>query len=154
MAREGLCLASDFLCFHMYLLLQRFCSWVKSEKCQPWKIFCLVLSGCFFAPVDRNYILNVYIVNDSFAVTIRKSQWYIAHPDPICISTSSFPWFCQRCRNRVPKVTQQWPPATSVLLGLLGTKALLSINGLLRRGKKPARVMVGNCKTWSTSGHQ
>lgn len=28
----SLCLVCDFLCFHMYLLLQRFCSWVKSAK--------------------------------------------------------------------------------------------------------------------------
>lgn len=96
--------------------------------------------------------MYILFINDSFAVTISKSQWYVAHPDPICISASSFPGLVSAAEKEYPKVTQQWPLATLVLLGLLGTKALLSIKGLLRRGKKSSRIMVGNCKIWSTSG--
>lgn len=103
--RERLCLACDFLCFHMYLLFWGFWSWIKSETFQIWKIFPFVLSGCFFAPVDGNYILNIYIlfINDSFAVMISRSLWYIAHPNPLCISTSSFPCFGSNAETQYPK---------------------------------------------------
>lgn len=86
-------------------------------------------------------------------VMISKSQWRIGHPDPICISTSSLLGFVSAAETEYLKSLSSGPLTTSVLFGLLGTKALLGSKGLLGSGQ-PARVMVGNCKTWSTSGHQ